>query len=164
MTLFLSFLGKTCPVYLKKTRLLKTAFRVVAWMNSDKSDVIMDNVHLQPFKKPPVLTATNCWMCEEIICKINFLRFIRVLVKKLSRRSSGDVMFICYYLAQHKSFMKQEDLLRSRRGNKSTYITSQKEIKGRVAISLAVFLFWYILILLPYKSQRWRWLRLTIDA
>lgn len=93
-------------------------------------------------------------MCEEIIFKINFLRIIRVLVKKLSRRSSGDVMFICYYLSQHKSFMKQEDLLRSRRGNKSTYITSQKEIKGRVAISLAVFLLWYILILLPYKSQR----------
>lgn len=35
----------------------------------------------------------------------------------------------------------KEDLLRSRRGNKSTYITSQKEIKGRVAISLAVFFF-----------------------
>lgn len=60
MALFLSFLGKTCPVQLKKKRLLKTAFRVVAWMNGDQSDVIMDNVHLQPFKKPPVLTATNC--------------------------------------------------------------------------------------------------------
>lgn len=39
-------------------------------------------------------------MCGEIILKINFLRFIRVLVKKPSRRSSGDVMFICYLTTQ----------------------------------------------------------------
>lgn len=120
----------------------------------------MDNVHLQPHKKPPVLTATNCWMCEEIIFKINFLLFIRVLVKKLSRRSSGDVMFICYYLSQQKSFMK-EDLLRSRRGNKSTYITSQKEIKGRVAISLAVFfcygIFWYYCLTKVKDEDDWDW-------